>query len=636
MIIATAGHVDHGKTSLVHALTGVDTDRLPEEKARGLTIDLGFAYMPLPEVRLLGFVDVPGHQRFIRNMLAGVGNVDHALVVVAADDGVMPQTIEHVEILDLLGVAHATVAVTKIDKAEAGRGDEVEAQIRALLGNTSITVDHVFHTSIRTHERVAALRAHVAALARAHAAVAPAGFFRLAVDRAFTLRGVGVVVTGSVHAGMVRTGDTVTVAPAGHAARVRALRIHDGDVASVRAGDRCAIQLSGIALDDLRRGVWITAGPNQVTQRIDVELRLLARERPLRHWAPAHLHIGAEDLTCRIALVSARAAQPGETVMAALHLDRPIAAWAMQRFILRDVSAQRTLGGGRILDPLPPVRQNAAVRLARLDALKTPDAARAFANMLAMSVRGFDLDIFARSRNLTPPECEKLVTLHQARIFADGHARTDSKIALHADHWKALLDQTADVLRDHHRSHPERLGLHETDIHAALRPPVSRTLLPHAVAALCEAGALARRGAILHLAGHTAQPTPAEADLWRHVEPALAADGLRPPRVRELVERVGIALTPLETFLTRAEQLGWVHRVADNRYLLPAILDELERIATRLAAECPDGAFTAADFNRNSSIGRNLTIQVLEYFDRIGMTQRRGDRRRLTKRPGPR
>jgi selenocysteine-specific elongation factor len=624
MIIATAGHVDHGKTSLVHALTGVDPDRLPEEKARGLTIDLGFAYMPLPNGRLVGFVDVPGHQRFIRNMLAGVGNVNHALIVVAADDGIMPQTVEHVEILDLLGIARATVALTKIDKVETGRGDGVEAQVRALLGNTRIAVDHVFRTSVRTHACIAALRAHLAALTRDCVPTAPAGRFRLAVDRAFTLRGVGVVATGSVHAGMTRAGDAVTVAPAGRAARVRTLRIHDGDVSSARAGDRCAIQLSGVALSDVHRGVWITAGPNQATRRIDVALHLLERERPLRHWTPAHLHIGAEDISCRVALISAKAIQPGETAMATLRLDRPIAAWAMQRFILRDPSVQRTLGGGTVLDPLPPVRQNGVLRIARLDALQATDAAAAFANMLAMSVRGFNLDTFALSWNLASAERDRLVAEHHPRICPDG----DAKIALHFDHWKALLDQTAEVLRAHHHRHPELLGLSEAEIRAELRPPVASTLLCHAVAELCETGIIVRRGAILHLAGHMAQPTRAEAELWRRIEPALAADGLRPPRLRELVDRVGVALGPLESFLARAEQLGWVHRVANNRYFLPATIDELEQIAVRFAAECPDGSFTAADFNRESGIGRNLTIQVLEYFDRIGITQRRGDRRR--------
>ncbi len=623
MIIATAGHVDHGKTSLVRALTGIDTDRLPEEKARGLTIDLGFAYVPLPDGRLLGFVDVPGHQRFIKNMLAGVGNVDHALLVVAADDGVMPQTVEHVEILDLLGVGQATVAITKIDKVAAGRSEEVEAEIRALLGHTRIAVENVFRTSVHTLEGMGALRARIAALARAHAPPPPAGRFRLAVDRAFILHGVGVVATGSVHAGVARIGETITVAPAGATARLRGLRIHDRNVSLVQAGDRCAIHLSGVALDDLRRGVWIAAGPNQATQRIEVELRLFGRERPLRHWTPAHLHIGAEDLTCRVALLSAKAVQPGETAMAMLHLDRPIAAWTMQKFILRDQSAQRTLGGGLVLDPLPPARQHSTLRLARLDALRAPDAATAFARMLATSSRGFDFDAFIQSSNLTAPECEALVAVHPAKICHDGNA----KIALHADHWKALRNQIVEVLNAHHGTHPELLGLNETRIHAALRPLVAKSLLRRAITELCEAGVLARWGFIIHLSDHRAQPTPAEAALWKRVEPALAANGVRPPRVRELVDLIGIALDRLESFLARAEQLGWVYRVAENRYFLPAALQELERIAEHLAAEYADGTFAAADFNRASGIGRNLTIRVLEYFDRIGTTRRDGDRR---------
>jgi len=640
MIIATAGHVDHGKTSLVRALTGIDTDRLPEERARGLTIDLGFAYMPLPDGRVAGFVDVPGHQRFIKNMLAGVGNVDHALLVVAADDGVMPQTVEHVEILDLLGVPRATAAITKIDKVGAGRSEEVETEIRALVGRTYISVEDVFRTSVRTNEGVAPLRARIAAVAQAHGPPPPTGRFRLAVDRAFVVHGVGVVVTGSVHAGVARVGETVTVAPTGATARLRGLRIHDRDVSLVQAGDRCAIQLSGVALDDLRRGVWMTAGLNLATQRVEAELRLFGRERPLRHWTPAHLHIGTEDLTCRVALLSSKVVEPGETAMATLHLDRPIAAWAMQRFILRDQSAQRTLGGGRILDPLPPAgsfpalpglggRAGKRLRLTRLDALKAPDAATAFARMLAASPRGFELDAFAQSRNLTVPQCEALIADHSAKVCRDG----STNIIFGADHWNALRSQIVEVLGFHHGKHPERLGLEETGIYAALRPVVAKSLLRRAITELCEDGILSCWGVIIHLSGHRAQPTPAEAAIWKRVEPALAGSGVRPPRVRELVDRVGMALDRLEPFLARAEQLGWVHRVAENRYFLPATLHELERIAEHLAAGHADGTFAAADFNRASGIGRNVTIQVLEYFDRIGTTRRQGDRRTPSRTP---
>src|SRR5262249_29090739 len=242
-------------------------------------------------------------------------------------------------------------------------------------------------------------------------------------------------------------------------------------------------------------------GSNHATQRIEVELRLFGRERPLRHWSPAHLHIGAEDLTCRVALLAAKAVQPGETALAALHLDRPVAAWTKQRYILRDQSAQRTLGGGLVLDPLPPARQHSALRLARLGALRASDAATAFARLLAASPRGFDLDAFAQSCNLTAPECEALVAAHPVKICHDGNAR----IILDNGHWNALRNQIVEVLETHHRNQPELLGLSETRIHAALRPVVAKSLLRRAIMELCEAGILGRSGVIIHLSGHRAQ-----------------------------------------------------------------------------------------------------------------------------------
>src|SRR5258708_5047963 len=285
-----------------------------------------------------------------------------------------------------------------------------------------------------------------------------------------------------------------------------------------KAWRRCALASPLWRRPLWRRRVWIAAGPNHATQRSEVELRLFGRERPLRHWAPAHLHIGAEDLTCRVALLAAKAVQPGETALAALHLDRPIAAWTMQKFILRDQSAQRTLGGGVVLDPLPPAyplstlprlrgRVGRGMRLARLDALRAPDAATAFARMLAASLRGFDFDNFTQSCNLTAPECEALAAAHPVKICHDGNA----KIILRTDHWNALRNQIVEVLEAHHRKHPELLGLSETRIHAALRPLVAKSLLRRAIMELCEAGILARSGVIVNSLGHRAQPTPAGA-----------------------------------------------------------------------------------------------------------------------------
>src|SRR4029077_6457418 len=253
------------------------------------------------------------------------------------------------------------------------------------------------------------------------------------------------------------------------------------------------------------------------------------------------------------------------TALAALHLDRPIAAWAMQKFVIRDQSARRTLGGGMVLDPLPPARQNNAARLVRLDALRASDTATAFTRLLAGSARGFDFDTFVRSRNLTDPECEALLAVNPVKICHDGNAT----IALHAPHWNALCDQIVEVLSAHHRTNPELLGRDETGVQTAIRPLVAKSLLRRAVAELFEAGVLGRRGIVIHLSGHRARPTPAEAALWKRVEPALAASGVRPPRVRELVDVIGVALDRLESFLARAEELGWVHRVAENRYFLP-------------------------------------------------------------------
>ncbi len=623
MIIATAGHVDHGKTSLVRALTGVDTDHLPEEKARGLTIDLGFAYMTLPDGCIVGFVDVPGHQRFIKNMLAGIANVDHALLVVAADDGVMPQTVEHMQILDLLGVKHASIAITKSDKAERSRCDEVAAQSRALVGENRI--DRVIRTSIRDGEGIDDLRTHIEDLAARHVAAPAAGRFRMAVDRAFIVHGVGVVVTGSVHAGAAALGDEMTIAPAGHPARLRGLRIHDRAVDSVRAGDRCAVQLAGVALEDVKRGDWIVAGPNRTTARLDVELTLFGRKRSSRQRPDLHLHIGAGVRPCRVVPIAAKNSAAAAPTFAALHLDLPIVAWAGQKFVLRDPAAQQTIGGGRVLDPQPPARTNRTVRLSCLGALSASDAGTAFVRMLAISSRGVDIDGFLEAWNLTEPEARALLRSHDIEICD----KTDRRLAIRADHWTALQDEIVAALQSHHEADPHRLGLNDDALAEAIRPAVAKPVLRQAVAALAAAGVVARRGTIVHVTSHEVRPTAGEIALWRRIEPALANGGPRPPRVRELVEIAEVELEALESFFARAEELGLVHQVAPNRYYLPGAIDGLAELASGLAAASADGTFAAAEFNAASGIGRNLTIQVLEYLDRLGITQRRGDRRRL-------
>ncbi|MDX1376875.1 MAG: selenocysteine-specific translation elongation factor, partial [Burkholderiales bacterium] len=348
MIVATAGHVDHGKTSLVRALTGVDTDRLPEEKKRGLTIDLGFAYLPLAGAATIGFVDVPGHERFVHNMLSGVAGIDFALLVVAADDGPMPQTREHLAILDLLGVSQGAVALSKIDRVSEARVAEVRAALGTLLAPTGLAGAPIFPLSVVSDTGVGALKAHLEAAARALQPRAREGNFRLAVDRAFTIAGAGLVVTGTVVSGEVAVGDTVRALLAGEAARVRSIHAQNAAAGIGVAGERCALNLAGIdGKSPIERGDWIVAGTlPPAVRRFDARLRVLADEAgALAHWTPVHVHLGAADVTGRVAVLEGAGIAPGASGLVQLLLERPIGALGGDGFILRDQSSRRTLAG---------------------------------------------------------------------------------------------------------------------------------------------------------------------------------------------------------------------------------------------------------------------------------------------------
>jgi len=627
MIVATAGHVDHGKTLLVKALTGTDTDRLPEEKKRGLTIDLGFAYWQPADGPVIGFVDVPGHERFVRNMLAGVGIVDIALLVVAADDGVMPQTLEHLAILDLLGISTGVVALTKIDRVDPARVDEVADAVRAVLSGTGLAKAPVFPLSARTGDGVAELAAHLEGVARTLAARDARGHFRLAVDRCFTIAGAGLVVTGSVFSGRVTVGDTMVLSPRGIAGRVRGLHAQNRQAETARAGQRCALNLVGAELDKdhVHRGDWVLSeAAHAPTARFDAELRVLAGEtRALKHWTPMHLHLGAADVTCRVAVLEGGRIAPGETGLAQLVLDHAIGALAGDRFILRDQSARRTVAGGRIIDPFAPARGRARpARLGQLDALRHENPAAALAGLVAAVPEGVDLDRFALARNLRADEAAGVFdTVDMAVLEA-----ADGPVGMAPDSHDRLLSNYTAALAAWHQRQPDSLGPDADALRRAVQPRVTDAVFAAITRSLLENGKIARRGTIVHLPDHRPEPTPADAALWRKVEPLLAAGGARPPRVRELAEALDMDLKPLEAYLARAAQLGVIVRVTHNRVYPPAAVLDLARVAEALAA---DGPFTAGDFRDRSGIGRNLTIEVLEFFDHAGFTHRTGEKRRV-------
>lgn len=630
MIVATAGHVNHGKTALVAALTDVDTDRLPEEKRRGLTIDLGFAHHTLPDGRVASFIDVPGHERFVRNMLTGVTAIDAALFVVAADDGPMPQTLEHLAILDLLGVPHGLVALTKADRVAPERLVEVERAIAAILAGTSLDGAPVVPVSSVTGDGIPRLREALSGLAEAIAARPVGGHFRLAIDRVFLVQGTGLVVTGSVFSGRVAVGDRLLLSPRGTEVRVRGIHADNHVADGAVAGQRCALNLAGAGLrkPDVRRGDWVlAAAAHAPTARLDARIRVLAGEaRALAHWTPAHLHLGAADTTCRIAVLGAKAIPPGGSALVQLVLDRPLGALHGDRLILRDQAARRTIAGGHLVDPFPPRRGRARPeRLARLAVLDRPDPEASLRGLLDLDPGGVDLEAFARARNLTAAEAAVLWSRSGMIQIPGAEPATGFSRAA----WVALRASVVEALGAWHARVPEVLGPGEDEVRRALGQRAGPAPVRAALGELLREGTVRRRGAVLHLPGHEARVSAADAALWDRVRPALAEGGRHPPVVWDLAAALAMDAAPLESFLVRAARQGHVQRVARNRFYLPAAIASLAAMAEAVAAEAGDGLVTPAAYRDRSGIGRNLTIDVLEYFDRVGLTARTSAGRRV-------
>jgi len=632
MLIATAGHVDHGKTALVRALTGVDTDRLPEEKSRGLTIDLGFAYHPLDGGGVLGFVDVPGHERFIRNMIAGVPAIDYALLVVAADDGPMPQTVEHLAILGLLGVARGAIAVSKVDRVAAARVEEVGEAVHALARASVLEGAPLFPVSALAGSGLEALRAHLAREAAALPAREAAGGLRFAVDRAFSVHGAGLVVTGAVYAGRVAVGERLRVMPGGREVRVRGIEAAGHEQPSAQAGMRAALNLAGRGVDprSVARGSWLVApqaGP--ASERIDVWLEVLASEpAPLRQWTPVHVHHGAGFATGRVTLPGGGALAPGEAGFAQIVTAQALSAVHGERIVLRDTSGRRTVGGARVVDPYAPRRvRDRTARIAQLEALREPDPAAALAALLERSPDGVDPLAFAHGRNLDPAAMQRLAQACGAT--AADTPRGPRLVAPQA--FAALVARLDAALAAHHEQHPDQVGPREAQLIGSVARGGARDLAAAALAQAVREGRVVRDGVALRLPAHRPALSPQDQVLWDRVARVLTADATKPPTVGDLAAGLELDRVLLLDFLERATRRGQLIRVAANRFLHPRAVARLAREAEALAGARGEAGFDARAYRDATGIGRNLTIDVLEYFDAMGLTRRAGDTRRVVR-----
>ena len=630
MIVATAGHIDHGKTLLVKTLTGVDTDRLPEEKARGISIDLGFAYWPLASGAVIGFVDVPGHERFIRNMLAGVCGIDFALLVAAADDGIMPQTVEHLHILDLLDIRRGIAVITKVDRVPPERVQTVAAEVAALLAATRLAGIPVLPVSAVTGAGIEELRRALVAAAEAQAGRATEGqYFRLAIDRAFTVAGSGTVVTGTVFNGEVSPGDRLVVSPKGTAVRVRGIQMRGLAAERARAGQRCALNLTGADLETVARGDWVLAEAiHAPTQRIEARVAVLAAEREaLEHWTPLHVHLATADVTARISIPKGDAIAPGASGTAQLVLDKPVGALHGDRFILRDQSARRTLGGGVVIDPFAPAaRRSAPARKAELAALASGSPEAALAGLLEMSDRGVDLARFERIFNLKPGRAGELYS--EAGIAVVGK---DSRVGIVRAQREGLRERIAAAVGDFHRAQPQAAGMEMEALRAQLAPQLPAEAFHSLARELADERKLEIRGTAVRLPGHDATSNPEDERMWQAVLPALQAGGVAPPTVAELALKLGLKEPVLKDFLHRKSRTGQVLRVTPERFYPRATLAALAATAHALARKSASGTFTAAQYRDATGIGRGLAIEILEHLDTLAITQRVGDARKMRK-----
>ncbi|PAU89410.1 selenocysteine-specific translation elongation factor [Pseudomonas sp. WN033] len=614
VIIATAGHVDHGKTSLIKALTGVDTDRLAEEKRRGLSIELGFAWLAVEGGPPLGFVDVPGHERFISTMLAGVAAVDLALLVVAADDGPMPQTLEHLAILRLLGVEQLVLVISRCDLVENERQQALSVELAELLSEQGWPDAPQFAVSSLTGQGLDVLREHLLNGAREHQRRVVAGHARLMVDRRFSIDGAGCVVTGTLISGRIESGQSLF--GNGHSLRVRGLQMAGNNATQIEAGQRCALNLAGdIDAAQPQRGDWLTEVAVAGSSRLDVALTQL----PDSHWhrGVLQLHLGTGVHPLRAVIL-----QEGQPALAQLLLEQPVQALWGDRFIIRDPAANQTLGGGRVLDPQGLQRgRSKPERLALLRHWQKADGPRA-ALLAALQQAPVALDGFAVRFNLTQGEQRQL--LDELRHSAASIELLDAA----RQHWLMLAGQIDSAwarlhqrLQDWHAAHPERLGPGEGELALASTLQLPLVLGRALLQRWHGEGRLRRQAWAWHLPEHQPQLLAEDRALLERVSAQLLPSGLRPPIVGELSQALGIELETLKAFLRRMQRAGELIAVAPNRYYLPEQVDGLVAVARQLVADSPSGSFNAAEYRDASGIGRNLTIQVLEYLDRAGVTR---------------
>lgn len=636
MIVATAGHVDHGKTSLVRQLTGVNTDRLEEEQRRGMTIALGFAYRKTATGSSIGFIDVPGHRRFINTMISGIRGVDLGMLVVDAGEGVMPQTLEHLRVMDLLGVRDTLAVITKTDRVAPQQVQALSETLHGLLPAAP-----VFPVSSLTGSGIAELLGELETRAAAQRAAAARGYFRLSVDRAFVLKGAGLIVTGTAMAGRVAVGDSLhlyTAKSGSEGIKLRVRSIHAQDAASPtgQAGQRCALNLVGdVDREDIQRGDML-ADARCVAPglRFDACLRLLADlPFPLKHLQPVKLYLGARRLSARVYFLDTDGVAPGQDGerLVQFILREPLQVCWGDRFLIQDDSESMILGGGAVLSPhAPQWHKRHASRLARLRSLNRKEPAEILLQCLQAGDQAVDLHEFKSALNLRDEELDTLL----AQPDLAGWLRVQREAGdwlLDRDDWAAQREGLYRRVADWHEQHPMDAGMPQATL---LRGGSAPAFLAAALAALVQEKRLLLAGGRFSCADYRAMLPPALQAGWERLRAYTAERGFHLPLLSEIERDLGLGAKVQAAVIALALKSGQLVQVSAKRLTLPSVLQGLAVEVQRLAAR--QEIFSVIETKAHLGLGRDLTVEILEYFDGVKFTRREGNGRRLRDADWPR
>ncbi len=630
-VIGTAGHIDHGKTLLVKALTGTDTDRAPEEKARGITIELGFAFLG-PEVTI---IDVPGHERFVKTMVAGVSTIDVALLVIAADDGVMPQSREHLDVLQLLGIERGLIVLNKIDLVDGEWLELVEEEVREFVDGTFLQSAEIHRVSAQSGEGIEALRQRLLVMAAETDVRQSEAPFRLPVDRAFVVKGFGLVCTGTVIAGQLAEGDVVEVLPTGQSARVRSLQMHGESVDRVHSGDRAAINLSGLDRDQVVRG-HVLAAPDlfATSSMLDVRLHLLASSPfELEQRARVRLHMGTVEVLARVILLDGEVLTPGGSALAQLRLETPLcAAWG-DRFVMRRYSPALSVGGGTVLDPHPGKHRRAdGIACAHLQKLEDDDLGRVVEAWL----------LGARDRMVAQGELAGSLALSRRQIGALLQELQESGLvalagaegawsALHVEVRRMWAERVLAALAAYHKEFPLRPGLRREELRNRSARYAQHELFARVLAHLEVEGQVVVAASVVRAAGHQMEFGPEQKALRLRIEEAAKTrDWSALTDAAGLARGLGVAAAELETVLGALQSLGLVLVLEGGLLLHVEIVAEArERLRAYLEK---NGQTTVAEYRELLGSNRKCAMALLAYFDSEGFTERQGDQRVLIQR----